>query len=86
MKTSNDHRHGAQETPHVSPPPSRPIWWRARRKSGDVSEVRVKETFWLDARKSAARLLKCEPGNVLCEQEKQAPEELPAKHRNGVTR
>lgn len=63
-------KHGAVETPHLSPPPVSPVKWTARRKS-DGKTTRVEARLWSDARDEAMRELGCGPGEVDVELDKE---------------
>ncbi len=75
--------YGAKETSHVSMPHSHPVRWSCTRK-GTVKTVSVEATYWIDARKEAARQLVCEPDQVLCVLESESePPPVANGHLNG---
>lgn len=72
----------------LSVPASAPVWWSCRKKGSVDSQVTVEAKYWIDARKSSAILLKCEPDQVLCVEIalREQPAELPPHQRNGKVR
>jgi hypothetical protein len=59
-------KHGAIEDPRIGHPNATPVLWRCRRKSSPDEVVTVKTRMFIDARREAARVLKCDPHDVLC--------------------
>ncbi len=75
--------YGAKETAHVSVPHSHPVRWSCTRK-GTVKTIAVEATYWIDARKEAARQLVCEPDQVICVAETDVePPPAEPQHLNG---
>jgi hypothetical protein len=58
-------KYGAQPDDRIAPAPVSDVVWIVRRKGSDAIVLELVARRWIDARTEAARVLGCEPGELL---------------------